>query len=240
MSRGVMQQFVRIREIIMASRENSARRIKFLYRRIVADLCVKAQFRALWFWLVVIGISLLWVVSTNVEVSPVLWIIFGGLIPGIWLTKIGDSGPVFVRSYGDSVYMTENHSFWFSPNKWSCLEDRILRSLFGISLGEIKAVYHTPSSKSTLSIENVEIVELEGQKTKYLKFAGSDYLYAIPDRETYERFCLWVKKREKQVIHQKFTEHEIKKYGLGFVVTPASLWSDPQVLNATKEWKAER
>jgi hypothetical protein len=245
-----MKSFIRsihrVTKFILTWAEIGVQSIKKLFARLThiatAHIRIVAQFRSFWLWL-----TILWILSSVlIKMSEAIFWGILGLIAGIWLTKVGNDKPVFVRSYGDAVYMIEN-PFFSIVSRSSVLSDRILVSLFGSSLDKILVVYPFSTkiifftrSPFNLSLAGAEIISLKGHKTRYLTFANSDLLYAFPDSETYRRFWSWVKARGYQVNCLEIDGGNIKRYRLGQVLTSAHLWSDPEVLSATDIRKGSR
>ena len=207
----------------------------------ISQLHVIFQFRGLWLWLFIIW-SLLKVFLAIP--SALFWGIFG-LFLGLLLTKAWDSNPLFIRSYGDSIYMINNPICAPACLKTHILEDNILISVFGSSRDKAMVVYplfirclkFSYGSPLKLGIDGAQIINQKDNKTLYLKLSDSNLLYAFPDEETYTRFRLWADGKGYQIHeHDQISERDIQRYLLGPVITSAISWSDQDILQRTSNW----
>lgn len=123
------------------------------------------------------------------------------------------------------------------------LDDRIFFSLFGGSLSKVIVVYPMTIAflkwfkcqPFKLSLGGAMILRSSGQNTKYLKFTNSKKIHAFPDYETYKRFVLWAKIRNKDILITNINSEELTNSPLGSVLSSFNHWTDADVLTQTNK-----
>jgi len=204
---------------------------------LVKDIELSLRLRRFWLWTTILWLSVC--IASPWGPLPAFFIPFAwaafGLLAGGLIANIGNSNPIFIRSFGDAVYMLQNSLIFLSKAK--ALDSPIFIGLFGTSFYKVIPVSEKTLARligsEIITLNDSSIVSIGGQRSLYLLLKDSNILYGFPDYKTLIDFNEWVAKKniklknsvDKPLRYDGYKEIT-KKYVLGPPLVSSAFWKD--------------